>query len=270
MMFSKPIFSWPDVRGTRTTLLLTLGLLLTLAAPAQDKSCALVLMHGKWGSPQYLAVFARNIDPTCTVKSLDMPWSGRRSYDEPYPVALQEIEAQVQAFRAEGFRRVLVGGQSFGANAALAYMATVGNADGVLALAPGHSPRFSYDRGIGKTEVDEARTLIMAGKGSERLSMDDLNQGKRRNMRMSANTLLSYFDPDGLGHMPGTSAAFKKAVPVLWVIGTADPLYPAGETYAYAKLPPHPQSQYLVVQAGHADTPDVATNHVVAWLKTLD
>jgi len=258
------------IRWSRAVLLFALSLPMAATVQAQDKNCALVLMHGKWGSPLSLAVFARSIDPTCTVKSLDMPWSARRAYDEPYPVALQEIAAQVKAFRAAGFKRVLVGGQSFGTNAALAYMATVGDADGVLALAPGHSPRFSYDLGIGKTEVDEARALVTAGKGSERITMDDINQGRRRSMRMSADTLLSYFDPNGLGHMPGTSAAFKTAVPVLWVIGTADPLYSAGEAYAYAKLPPHPQSQYLVVTADHANTPDVATHQVVAWLKTLN
>ena len=100
--------------------------------------------------------------------------------------------------------------------------------------------------------------------------MADLNQGRRRSVRMSAYTLLSYVDPNGLGHMPGTSAAFKTAVPVLWVIGTADPLYLAGEAYAYARLPPHSQSQYLVVPADHANTPDAATRQVLTWLKTLN
>ncbi len=237
---------------------------------AATPSCALVLMHGKWGGPQGLAVFANRVAPACHVVLLEMPWSGRRAYDQPYPVALKEIQAKVQALRGQGYRQVLVGGQSFGTNAALAYMAEVGDADGVLALAPGHSPRVMYQQGMGRAEVDQARALVAAGQGTQALTINDMNQGRRRNMSMSAETLLSYFDPDGLGHMPKTSANFKKAVPVLWVIGTQDPLYPAGEAFAYAKLPAHTKSRYLVVEAGHGNTPEVAAGEVLAWLKSLD
>ena len=237
---------------------------------ATTPSCALVLMHGKWGGPQGLALFARKLETVCQVVLLEMPWSGRRAYDQPYAVALKEISAQVQTLRGKGYRQVLVGGQSFGTNAALAYMAEVGDADGVLALAPGHSPRVMYQQGMGRAEVDQARTLVAAGQGAQTLTINDMNQGRRRNMTMSAETLLSYFDPDGLGHMPKTSANFKKAVPVLWVIGTQDPLYPAGEAYAYAKLPAHAKSRYLVVEAGHGNTPEVAATGVIEWLKGLD
>ena len=146
-----------------------------------------------------------------------MPWSGRRAYDQPYTMALNEISAQVQTLRGKGYRQVLVGGQ-----------------------------------------------------GAQTLTINDMNQGRRRNMAMSAETLLSYFDPDGLGHMPKTSANFKKPVPVLWVMGTQDPLYPAGEAYAFAKLPAHAKSRYLVVEAGHGNTPEVATAGVIEWLKGLE
>lgn len=254
---------------------LTLALVLAWPASAwlqtaTTPSCALVLMHGKWGGPQGLALFARKLENMCHVVLLEMPWSGRRAYDQPYTVALKEISAQVQTLRDKGYRQVLVGGQSFGTNAALAYMAEVGDADGVLALAPGHSPRLMYQQGMGRVEVDQARTLVTAGQGAQALTINDMNQGRRRNMTMSAETLLSYFDPDGLGHMPKTSASFKKAVPVLWVIGTQDPLYPAGEAFAYAKLPPHGKSRYLVVEAGHGNTPEVATAGVIEWLKGLE
>jgi pimeloyl-ACP methyl ester carboxylesterase len=81
--------------------------------------------------------------------------------------------------------------------------------------------------------------------------------------------LLSYFDPDGLGHMPATAARFKRAVPFMWVIGTRDPLYPSGEGFAYALALPHPQSSYVVVQADHKDTPEVATAQVLAWVRQV-
>lgn len=158
--------------------------------------------------------FGRRLEPYCAVKSIEMLWSKRRGYDASYPQALQEVAGQVQALRAQGYRRVAVMGQSFGGNAAMAYMAHVGDADAVVVL-------------------------------------------------------LRYFDPAGLGHMPGTAAAFKKPVPFLWVVGTADRMYALGEDYAYRKAPAHPDSKYLVVTAGHLDTPDVAAEQVLEWLRGL-
>jgi pimeloyl-ACP methyl ester carboxylesterase len=248
---------------------LALGFASPVLAQANDKACAVVLMHGKWGNPQYVAHFGRRLEPVCTYKSIEMPWAQRRAYDQPYPVALDDISKTVNAFRAEGYRLVLVAGHSFGANAALAYMATKGDADGVIALAPGHSPQYSYSQGIGKEAVDKARDLVAQGKGDESVTMDDLNQGRRESIRMPAVSLWSYFDPNGLGHMPRTASEFKKPVPLLWVIGTGDPLYRLGESFVYAKVPPHPLSRYLVVEAGHANTPDVAVAQVVEWLKQV-
>lgn len=249
------------------------GLVLMLrpaaAQPAPEPSCAVVLMHGKWSSPQYIGFFGRRLEPECRVRSIEMPWSARRAYDATYHQALDQIAQEIQALRARGHARVLLAGHSFGANAAMAYMADRGDADGVIALAPGHAPAYAYAQGIGRSAVDEARAKVAAGLGAERLSMDDLNQGRRQTLRMRADVLLSYFDPDGLGHMPATAPRFKRPVPFLWVIGTADPLYPAGPGFAHAQAPQHPASRYLVVDADHARTPDVAVEQVKAWILSL-
>lgn len=239
------------------------------SAWAASPTCAIVLMHGKWGHPNNLAPFGRSVEPLCTTVSLEMPWSRKRNYDQPYAVALDEVASQVTTLRDKGYTRVLLAGHSFGANAALAYMATIGNVDGVIALAPGHSPALSYGRGIGKAAVDQARALVAQGKGSDSLDMDDLNQGKVRAVRMRAEVLLSYFDPEGLGHMPLSASRFKKPVPFLWVIGTADPLYAGGPAYALERAPAHPSSKYLVVEADHMGTPDVAAAQVLDWIKAL-
>ena len=90
--------------------------------PADGKPCAMIVMHGKWGGPRFLDGFARAMAPSCEAKSIEMPWSGRRAYDAGYPAALQEISAQIKAFRAQGYRRVLLAGHSFGANAALTWL----------------------------------------------------------------------------------------------------------------------------------------------------
>ena len=65
----------------------------------------MIVMHGKWGGPRFLDGFARAMAPACEAKSIEMPWSGRRAYDAGYPAALQEISAQIKAFRAQGYRK---------------------------------------------------------------------------------------------------------------------------------------------------------------------
>jgi len=238
-------------------------------APAEGKACAMVVMHGKWGGPRFLDGFARAMSPACDAKTIEMPWSARRGYDVGYPGALQEISQQVQAFRAQGYRRVLLAGHSFGANAVMAYMAEMGDADGIIALAPGHSPRYMYETGMDRSAVDAARSAVAERRADEKIKLNDMNQGQRRDFNLPAQVLLSYFDPDGLGHMPATAARFKRAVPFLWVVGTRDPIYPLGEGFAYALAPLHPQSSYKVVQADHKDTPEVATPQVLAWVRQV-
>ena len=235
--------------------------------PADGKACAMIVMHGKWGGPRFLDGFSRAMAPACEAKSIEMPWSGRRAYDAGYPAALQEISAQIKAFRAQGYRRVLLAGHSFGANAALAYMAEIGDADGIIAMAPGHSPRYMYDSGMVRSAVNEARAAAAGGRAEDKVKLNDMNQGLRRDFNLPAQVLLSYFEPDGWGHMPATAARFKQAVPFLWVVGNTDPLFAAGENFAYAKAPSHPRSRYLVVTAGHKDTPEVATAQILQWVQ---
>ena len=113
-----------------------------LAAQAQPLSCGVVLLHGKWGMPQspFLKPVVQKIEPHCQVKLLAMPWSRLRLYDRPYADALEQIRQTVSDWRQSGVSWVALDGQSFGANATLAYMAQVGDVDALLPLAPGHVP----------------------------------------------------------------------------------------------------------------------------------
>jgi pimeloyl-ACP methyl ester carboxylesterase len=240
-----------------------------LIANAQEKQCAVILMHGKWATNQSLYFFGNRLKPFCEPRAIEMPWSQRRNYDEPYEVALADIKSQVEKFRQQGYKRVVLAGHSFGANAALAYMKMEGDVDAIVLLAPGHTPFVMYQRGIGKDAVDKARELVALQRGEEILSMDDYNQGLHRTIRMKANVLLSYFDPNGLGNMPLSAGSFKRSVPVFWVVGTQDPLYLLGSSYGYDKTPQNSSSKYLVVEADHGRTPDAAVSQVSEWLKSL-
>lgn len=268
-----PLASLSRTTSRRASLRLGIAACAALAWPrlhAQPAPrCAMLLLHGKWGNPQGIAFTGRKLEGECKVETPEMPWSGRRLYDAAYPAALADLAERVKKLRAEGFTRIVLAGHSFGVNGALAYMAEIGDADAVIAYAPGHRPDLFYERGNTREAVDAARALVAQGKGSESMRFDDVNQGQRRNLRLPAEVMLSYFDPSGLGDMSASAARFKKAVPVLMVVGNGDPIAPHARSLLYDRLPPHAASQYLEVQAGHGDTPDVAIAQTIEWLRRL-
>jgi acetyl esterase/lipase len=245
-----------------------LVLVLSPNAKSDESEVGIVLMHGKWAGPpappiKVLATALRT--KGFKVITPVMPWGQKRMYDADYPTALSEIEASVEILRKKGAKRIIVAGHSFGANASIAYAASGREVDGVMAIAPGHCPDL---QNFG-TSVAKARKMIAKGKGEETASFDDNNQGKDRTISTTAKIYLSFFDPDGLGVMPKSAAAIPKPVPFLWVIGTHDHLYRHGENYVFNKVPKHPRNSYLVVNADHSGTPEVAASQIVEWIMSL-
>jgi dienelactone hydrolase len=244
------------------------ALLLALIPPAFAHDCVVILMHGKWGGPKspYLRVLAEKIQRVCHVELREMPWSRNRNYDETYEGTLQTLSESVTSYRSKGYKTVFIGGQSFGANAAIAYQASVGGVDGVIALAPGHSPNEMYKMGLNRSLIDIAKKNLDQGNPGLLLEFTDLNQGQRKNFLVRSDVFYSYFNPDGLGNMALSASRFKQSVPFLWVIGTQDWLIREGSAYAFDRAPTNPLSSYKVVDANHATTPEVGADLVVEWI----
>lgn len=240
-------------------------------AQAVSKDCVFVLMHGKWGGPQspYLKELAKQVSVVCKVELREMPWSRNRNYDETYESTLNQLAINVQGYRNKGYRLIFIGGQSFGANAAMAYQAYIGDADGIIALAPGHSPSLMYERGMTSSDLERAKKAIADGKPDTLISFTDLNQGRQRDFKIRADVFWSYFNPNGLGNMTLTAEQFKKSTPFMWVIGRLDPLYPSGSAYAFDRVPPNLNNAYVVVSADHATTPEEAAPQVLEWVKKV-
>jgi len=229
-----------------------------------------VLMHGKGGMPGGLvaSTAAALQSAGATVVMPEMPWSRSRSYNVGYEQAMAEIDRAIAQLKSQGASKIVVAGQSFGANAAIGYAARRGGLAAVVALAPGHVPeRPGFAKRLAPS-LERARQLIAEGKGDAPGTFSDNNQGKLSDLRVTPRVYLSYFDPNGPAPMPKNAAAMK-SVPFLWVIGRADQLHAAGPGYAFSRAPRHPQSKYLEVNARHENTPDVAKDQVVAWLATL-
>ncbi|OJX79479.1 alpha/beta hydrolase [Magnetospirillum sp. 64-120] len=249
--------------------LLALALLLSpLAAQAADL-VGVVLMHGKWGNPNNaITVLSDKLESAgVLVARPEMPWSRGREYDADYAQAMDEITAAITKLRAKGATRVVVAGHSMGANAALGYAARHDDVAGIVAIAPGHSPELFAAR-LGAS-IAKAQAMVAQGKGDETAQFDDLNQGKTKPVTCKARVYASYFDTQGPAVMPVNAAAFKRPTPLLWVVGVGDPLYPRGEDYAFNKAPFHPDNRYLVVEGGHMDTPTIAADQIVEWIKGI-
>jgi len=187
-------------RATGAQWILLLALLpLSVLAQADPKTCAVLLVQAKGGSAG-LAALGRKLEPACATRA----------------VAAADLARQVKTLRQQGAKRVVLVGHAAGANAALAFAGSNGDADGVVALG-------------GDTSG-----------GSE------------------------------FGELPELAGNVKQHVPLLWVVGSGDPLHKRGEDYAYAKAPPHPSSRYVSVKADAAGTPEAAAKAVIEWLKSLE
>lgn len=237
------------------------------AEPLAHKDIALILMHGKWGRPP--GPLARYFEREgYVVVSPEMPWSGRRLYEIPYRAGLEEVHREVERLRAAGAKKVIVGGESFGANGALAYQAVYGDADALIVLAPGHMPGGWYRSGITRDAVDRAAALAKEGKLDERISFVDHNQVRQRSLSTTVNAFLSFFNPKGLGNMNASAKLITRALPVL-VINSANEAKSQGRSFIFDALPAHPMSVYLESAQDHGGAAEGSRNDVQRFVDSV-
>ena len=238
---------------------------------ASDPTIGIVWLHGKGGYPSdpYMTGLSNKMrDSGFLVTAPEMPYSKNRQYDKTYQDSANEIDKEIAYLKGKGAQKIFVAGLSLGANVALNYAART-SVDGVLAIAPGHTPESKIMRTRLGSEVERARKMIQDGQGDKRAMFDDINQGKISSVSTTANIYFSWFDPDGQAVMPKNAAALKPGTALLLVIGKKDPLYQAGQSYVFDKAPPNPNNKYLEVDSDHVDTPTVAANDIVNWIKGI-
>lgn len=267
---SMTFFNLPGCFRAFAALCLGMVMAWPLAASAQ---VGIVLMHGKWGNPSnHINQLARALQAKGFLVSTPlMAWSRVRGYDVGYEASLQEIDEQVRRLREQGARQVFVAGQSFGANASLAYAARGAQAiDGVIAIAPGHTPdQPRFQAGVADS-LRQARAMVAAGRGEEFSVFDDINGGRKDRFRMTASVYVSYFEPSGWAAMPLSARQVKNTIPLLWILGgEADYLAQAGKAYAFDRWPTHPASRYLMINSTHLEAPTASIPAVIEWLATV-
>ena len=245
-----------------------------LVAPIfAGEKVGVILMHGKWGTslPKSpigkLSSFLE--DRGFIVIKNEMPWSRNRSLDKSYEDSLKEINTLVQRLKSKGITKVVVGGHSLGANAALGYAARYEGLSGVLAIAPGHVPELKGFQNKMENDWKKAKRMLNDGKGKIVAKFFDINQGKKSKKSIKAGIYYSWYNPSGLAVIPTNVANIKANTPLLWIIGEKDLMNKRGMDYAYNGAPQHSKNKYIVVKGGHGATPMKGKSEILKWLKKL-
>lgn len=241
-------------------------------AHAVEPKIGVLMLHGKNpgdnSDPNFRPLKRKFEAEGWVVSFPDMPWSSRRYIDGSWDQAMQEITREVQKLRSQGATKVFLVGHSIGSPAALSFAARGGDTQGLVLLAPGHVPLMFYRRPLIRESVDAARALVAEGKGAERGSFNDFNQGRSLRVSTTAANYLSYLDPTADAEMSVTAPKVPASTPVLSVIGDADPFFPYLREHYVNKLPAHAHSRLLEVKGTHLSTPEVAFAEVLVWMKT--
>lgn len=247
-------------------MLTLLGCGLALAA---GPTIGVIVMHGKWGNPGTVASFARQMESAgYLTENLEMPWSGRRSYDVGVDALVGEIDAAAQRLKDRGATKIVLAGHSLGAAGGLHYV-TRKRVDGFIAIAPGHSPEGSKLRDMFAGSVAKAREMVARGEGDEKDRFSDFNSGNRsRQVGMKARVYLDFFAPDGPMNFTGNAAKILPGTNVLWLVPAHEE--PGLKGLSARTLPLIPASvkvQKIEVEADHMGAPEKSGEAALEWIR---
>jgi pimeloyl-ACP methyl ester carboxylesterase len=232
-------------------------------------------MHGKQSAPNTPGagdIASKAAAAGIKVLTPSMPWGagGWEKINVTPDQVFAMIDGYANQLRAQGAQRIVVGGQSLGANVALAYATARRNVAGVVMAAPGHNPGGSYSRNASiKDNLDQACQLTRSGQGNQAFTGLDDNQGN--SIRMStAAVYCAWLSPRGMASMPVQARELPASIPVMLIIGTKDPSFGFAEANIYKPAAKNPYSRYLVIDGGdHRNTDHAASQRIVDWIKGL-
>ncbi len=264
--------------NSRVLALLVAALTALAVQPAAAQcTTGVILMHGKGGDFSHSAGL-RDISGTLesagckTALPSWLPWS-RGAWDNVHMTMQQvfeQLDQEAAKLRAKGATRIVIGGQSLGANVALSYAVERGNLAGVFLLAPGHQPGHFYqkDKSIHEA-VDKARALKKAGKGSDSFRGPDENQGATLTLSTTVDVYLSWMSPGGPANMIRRAPMLPATTPIFVAVARDDPFFANAERLVYKPAAKNPYSKYVVVGGGHMTTDMAASKQTSDWIKGL-
>lgn len=251
------------------------ALVLAMPATAQG-TIGIVYMHGKQSPPNTTGsgdIASKAAAAGMKMVAPTMPWT--RGGWEKISVSPEEafaiIDGHAAQLRAQGAQRIVIAGQSLGANMALSYAVARQNVAGVVMAAPGHNPGGSYNRNAAiKGDVDKACELAKSGQGSQPFTGLDQNQGNSVRISTTAAVYCAWMSPRGVASMQARAPALPATIPLMLVIGTEDISFGMAESSIYKPAAKHPYSKYLAISGGdHRNTDHAASQRIVDWIKGL-
>ena len=225
-------------------------------------------MHGKGGSPAGLvADLAQTLEGRgYLVANLEMPWSGRRSYDVPVARGEEEVEMALAGLRSKGATKVFVAGHSQGGMFAL-HLAGKLIVDGTICIAPGGNVDHYFFREKVRDGLTRARQLVAEGKGSEPAPLDDF-EGARGTYPVVAvpAAYLTWFDPEGAMNMERAARAAHPAAPVLWIVPRRElPGLRKTNIPMFRSLPANPLTRLYEPDSDHRGAPAASADEIARW-----
>ena len=148
-----------------------------------------------------------------------------RSWNVSGPKHVADLQERARKARSDGYRRVILGGQSYGGAISLEAASTAGLADGVIAIAPGHgSDACGRGYGIGRRadslprqlrgalERNRARrTVLMVADGDECVGFNRPHASYRETLNASGSSFVFLDDTMPVrGHFAGNTNQFDR------------------------------------------------------------
>lgn len=242
----------------------------SVGAAFAESKIGVVVMHGKWGTPQNLVKgFAEQIEQAGFITERpEMPWSKDRLYDAGVVGMVADIDAAAQSLRAKGAEKICLAGHSLGAAGAIKYVGLV-KVDCLIVMAPGHNPESQWTRDFTASDLSKAKEMVAKGVGEERAEFEDFNSGNRRKkISMRASVFIEYFDGDGPFNMAENASKIRPGTPVLWVVGLQEGKSPRqyGDA-AYARILEGAPKKFVEVPGGHLETPKESGQIAIEWMR---
>jgi esterase/lipase len=201
--------------------------------------------------------------PTCA-------WSKRKKYSDPVDVSLSKcVTARIEILRKKGAEKIVVLGNSLGANAAIRAGVIIDGIDAIVAMAPGHTPEDSRIREILDDDIRLAKAKVESGAGQYKIRFEDFDQGKKIPLEVPAANFLSWFNPKGKAVMGLNAPKIKNGTAFLWIAGKNDRISNGKGKNIFNSVPPNPKSKFIHVEGGHKDVHKYGKEIIINWIKAL-
>lgn len=204
------------------------------------------------------------------IESPHCAWSKRKKYSDPVDIALSKcVSPRINILKNRGAEKIVVLGNSLGANAAIRAGVFIDGIDAIVAMAPGHTPEGERIRDRLDADIRDAKEKINSGNGKKKIEFEDFNQGQKKLLEVSAENFLSWFDPEGKAVMGLNAPKIKAGTAFLWIAGEDDIISDGTGKSIYDSAPPNPKSKFIHVEGGHRDVRKFGKEIIINWLNTF-